>query len=118
MTPESKENAKLRAWLREYGISSIRLALQPGVETGWPDWLILLPNGVGLFIEMKRIGVSGKPTKPTEKQSAKLNLLQSLQHPAIWVTTAHDAIEAIKTILPPKMLEQLHAAAIAERNGK
>lgn len=68
--PEKKiQNAAIK-YAESYGVAAIRLSLGPGVYTGWPDVLFLIPGGRPLFIEFK---APGKP--PTPKQRARIDHL-------------------------------------------
>lgn len=87
MTPEGKELAKVTKWLRLNNLASIRLALQPGVASGWPDLLVLLPGGVALFVEMKAPG-----KKPRPNQVPRLELLDDLGFASNWFDNAAAAI--------------------------
>lgn len=64
MTPEGRLLARFIEWLDLRAIPYIRLALRPGVKTGWPDVEILLRGGKPLFVEFKRPGVTvARPTQ-------------------------------------------------------
>lgn len=45
---------KLKEWVKELGGQSIKL--EPLHFTGLPDWLVLLPGGRVIFIELKTTG--------------------------------------------------------------
>jgi hypothetical protein len=58
-------------YARGHGIECIRMFFGPGIQTGWPDVLFLIPGGRPLFIEFKAPG-----KKPTLKQKRKIWLLK------------------------------------------
>ncbi len=53
------------------GVRTIRLYFGPGIQTGWPDVLFLIPGGRPLFIEFKKPGA-----EPTAKQRIKIAILE------------------------------------------
>jgi hypothetical protein len=87
MTPEGKELKAFKAFLKAAGLTSLRLAFMPGVETGWPDTVILLPGGLSLWIELKAPGKTPRPI-----QTAKLEILSDLGYIARFFDNAPDAI--------------------------
>ena len=91
MTPEGRELAKVKKWLKEASLDHIRMALMPGVPRGWPDLLILPPGGMPIWVEMKRAG-----EKPNPKQLERLDTLKRLQYIHGWFDNADDAIEFIR----------------------
>ena len=67
MTEEKKiQNAAIK-YATSLGIPTIRMFFGPGIQTGWPDVLFLIPGGRSLFIEFKAPG-----NEPTKKQEKKL----------------------------------------------
>lgn len=68
---------RITAEARKRGYGVIRLSLRPGVASGWPDLLILIPGGRALFVEVKRRGKA-----PTPLQKKRLNDLRTLGFPA------------------------------------
>jgi hypothetical protein len=94
MTPEGREQTKFRKWLRSRCLKFIRMALQPSVQAGWPDWLILLPE-VPLFIEMKKPELRGKDGR-SKQQIRRHNELMELGYD---VRTTYSADEAIRAVL-------------------
>ncbi len=69
------EEAKVRDPVIDYahkrGVRTIRMYFGPGIQTGWPDDLFLLPGGRPLLIEFKAPG-----EEPTKKQQIKIDLLE------------------------------------------
>lgn len=61
---------KVTKWLKQRDIPYIRLAMQRGVTSGWPDLLILPGDGAALFVELKRYG--GKLTELQKRRIADL----------------------------------------------
>jgi hypothetical protein len=102
MTPEGRENANFRKWLKRQGVRFIRLALQPGVEGGWPDWLILLP-AVPLLLEMKKPELRGKDGR-SEHQKLRHGELQELGYDVRTVYSADEAIGAVTQALDARAL--------------
>ena len=94
MTPEGKVLKDIKAWLKAKGITFIRMALQPGVQVGWPDLMVLLPGGMAVFVEVKAAG-----KKPTPIQKAKLELLSERGFLAFWTDDANDAIRFLLTVM-------------------
>lgn len=56
MTPEAKVLARAKKQAKASGLKPIRCAFMPGVESGWPDLLILGPFRCILFMETKSAG--------------------------------------------------------------
>ncbi len=52
---------------KKLGLRALRVSMRPGVEVGWPDWLIFGPNHV-LGLETKR---PGKDATPIQKERGK-----------------------------------------------
>lgn len=94
MTPESKIAKKIKDWCRAHKVVTVRMALLPSVDTGWPDLQILIPDGKPFWIELKRAG-----KKPTPKQEVKLRVLHENGYDAAWFDNADDAIAAIASRL-------------------
>jgi len=81
--------APIIKWARERGILAIRFT--PYGEKGWPDWILVLPNGKVLWVEFK---------KPEEE---KPEPLQEYRHEQLRdygqiVYVINDRDEGIKTI--------------------
>lgn len=72
---------------------TLRLALQPGVEAGWPDTLFLFTGGFPLFIEFKAPG-----EEPTPKQYDKLQELGNQGVLAMWTDNFEDAKKVIDMV--------------------
>ncbi len=70
-TEEGKIQDAVIKHANRLGVRTIRMYFGPGIQTGWPDVLFLLPGGRPLFIEFK---VPGKT--PTPKQERKIGLLE------------------------------------------
>jgi uncharacterized protein YggL (DUF469 family) len=94
VAPESRENATFRRWLKRRGLRFIRLALQPGVAAGWPDWIVLLPMRP-LWVEMKKPELRGRDGR-SERQKLRHAELQRLGYD---VVTAYSGDEAIAAVL-------------------
>jgi len=62
-------------WAKQHGLKSIRLYFGPGVASGWPDDLFLIPGGCPVFIEFKAPGKEATPT-----QAKKIKLLRELDY--------------------------------------
>ena len=90
MTPEGKELKAFKAFLKAAGLSTIRLALMPGVERGWPDTVVLLPGGMALWIELKAPAKTPNPT-----QVVKLERLSELGFVARFFDNAPEACEFV-----------------------
>lgn len=63
MTSEATILAHAKKTARAFGLRPVRLAFMRGVESGWPDLMILGPFGCVLFMETKRLG---KPLTPVQ----------------------------------------------------
>ncbi len=70
-TEEGKIQNAIIKYAGGFGVHTIRMYFGPGMQTGWPDVLFLLPSGTPLFIEFK---VPGKT--PTAKQNRKIGILE------------------------------------------
>ena len=70
-TVEGKIQGSVIKYANKQGIRTIRMYFGPGIQTGWPDVLFLMPGGRPLFIEFKAPGKI-----PTPKQVAKIVLLE------------------------------------------
>lgn len=57
------------------GLVHIRQSFRPGVSAGWPDSLIIGPNGGTMFAELKR---PGKPLAPLQAERARQ--IQAMGH--------------------------------------
>lgn len=105
MTPEKRLQAKWIRTAKSLGLEVIRLALQPGVTSGWPDALMLGPGGRSLFVEFKSPG-----KKPTALQWHRMMTLTALGHDTIWTDGRGDPTGAIA-------LQRLVPAAIYAARG-
>lgn len=74
-TEEGKIQDAVIRYAGKKGIRHIRLYFGPGMQTGWPDVMFLIPGGYPLFIEFKALG-----KKPTEKQKVKIKILWDLDY--------------------------------------
>lgn len=83
MTPEHKLMNEIRLYCGKQGwivirsnVGKFQLAdgrwFDTGLPKGWPDLMILSPNGQTAFVETKI-----KPRKPSKEQIRMLNLLKS-----------------------------------------
>ncbi len=70
-TEEGKIQDAVIKYANGLGIRTIRMYFGPGIQTGWPDVLFLLPGGRPLFIEFKKPGEG-----PTPKQERKIQILR------------------------------------------
>lgn len=61
MGQEAVIQRRVTTFARMKGALVLRLALQPAVAGGWPDALIILPNGRVLWIEFKAPGKTPTP---------------------------------------------------------
>lgn len=68
------------------GITVIRLFFGPGITTGWPDVLFLIPGGRPLFIEFK-----APEEVPTKKQYKKINDLREAGYAVGWSDDIEEA---------------------------
>ena len=50
-------------WCKQQGIANIRCYFGPGLSTGWPDDIILIPGGRPLFIEFKAPAAKLPPSR-------------------------------------------------------
>lgn len=86
-TVEADVQGNIIKWAKARFIKVIRLALQPGVETGWPDTEFLLPGGRPAFIECKRPGET-----PTKKQLHMMQEMEKDGYDVAWFDNSEDAI--------------------------
>jgi hypothetical protein len=65
MTPEGKILAHAKKECKRLGLRMVRMSFGPGNETGWPDTLILGPEGSGggltMWLETKAPGKDLRP---------------------------------------------------------
>jgi VRR-NUC domain len=78
-TPEGRIKDRITRYAQSQGCAVIRLYFARGVTVGWPDTLLILPQGITLFVEVKRKG-----QQPSEIQKHRLSVLHELGHKAIW----------------------------------
>lgn len=102
MTPEGREQSKFRKWLVGRGLKFIRLALQPGVAAGWPDWIILLP-ATPLWIEMKDPALRGKDGR-SARQILRHVELEGLGYDVRTTYSADEAAGAVAQALDARAL--------------
>lgn len=95
MTPESRANGRFKRWLVSRGLKFIRLALQPGVQAGWPDWIILLSGGRPLWVEMKDPALRGTDAR-SPQQKLRHRELEKLGYD---VCTGYGSDEAIAAVV-------------------
>jgi hypothetical protein len=100
VTPEGKLLKRFLAWLDLRGIPYIRLALQPGVKTGWPDVEVLLRGGRPIFIEFKRPGV----TKPRVTQAARRAELEACDYEVLVTDSFDEAVAAVTCAVDARRL--------------
>jgi hypothetical protein len=81
-------------YANKLGIVTIRMYFGPGIQTGWPDVLFLIPGGRPLWIEFKATG-----KVPTDKQADKIKLLTDAEYDVTWCDNRPDAIAAIDAAL-------------------
>lgn len=91
MTPEGKVRQPVLDWAKNNGIGHVRQSFRPGVKQGVPDDLFLVPGGIAVFIEFKRLG-----KEPTPLQFARLEMLQKLGFVALWADTSEAGIAALQ----------------------
>ena len=72
------------------GIKVIRLYFGPGITTGWPDVLFLIPGGRPLFIEFKAPG-----NIPTKKQQKRMCDLRNAGYCVTWCDSIKGALAVI-----------------------
>ncbi len=77
---------------KQMGVKSIRMYFGPGVQTGWPDDLFLIPGGRPLFIEFK---APGEEVTPGSNQERKINDLIGLGYDVEVCDNKDEAISAI-----------------------
>lgn len=100
MTPEGRLLKRFLEWLDLRAIPYIRLALQPGVLTGWPDVEILLRGGKPLFIEFKRPGVT--EARPT--QDERHATLRSRGYAVLLTDSFDEAVAAVTQAVDARRL--------------
>ena len=111
MTEEKKiQNAAIKHATGK-GIPTIRMFFGPGIQTGWPDVLFLIPGGRPLFIEFKAPGET-----PTKKQEKKIATLRELNYDVCWTDDRDEAKEMIdQALAAAKESEEMDLAV--ERGG-
>lgn len=98
-TPEAKERDPTVAFARKLGIKSIRMYFGPGIRTGWPDDLFLIPGGRPLFLEAKARG-----KELTKQQEKRKKELEEDGYDVGWYDNQHEAREAITRALERALL--------------
>lgn len=92
--PEKKiEDAAVR-YAHSIGIRTIRLYFGPGMRSGWPDDVFLIPGGRALFIEFKAPG-----KRPTALQESKIRLLKKDGYDVFWTDNLFQAKRIIYNAL-------------------
>lgn len=71
MVAENKVAKRVKKVAKEYGLTAIRISMRPGVEVGWPDYLVLGPNSNMLGVETK---ATGKPASKIQAERARTML--------------------------------------------
>ena len=94
MTPEAKVRNPVVQWAKLQGIGHIRMSFRPGVTSGWPDDLFLLPGGKAYFIEFKRPG-----KEPTPLQWSKLEKARELGFAADWFDDSDKACRSLASAM-------------------
>ena len=89
-TPEAKVRDPSITYAHKLGIRTIRMYFGPGIQTGWPDDMYLIPGGRPLFIEFKAPG-----NIPTPKQEEKIRILEEAGYDVTWCDNRADAKTAI-----------------------
>lgn len=84
---EKKIQKKAIEHAHRQGVRIIRMYFGPGINTGWPDVLFLIPGGRALFIEFKSLG-----KEPTKKQYKKLGYLKEAGYKARWTDNLEQSI--------------------------
>ena len=83
---ESQVLAAVKSEAKRHKLICIRLAFRVGVTAGWPDTLVLGPNGGSLLLELKR------PGKPLQKlQEHRFEELQAFGQHVAKIDTVQDA---------------------------
>lgn len=77
-------------YAKKLGIHTIRMYFGPGIQTGWPDDLFLIPGGRPLFIEFKAPG-----NTPSKKQEKKIQILKDAGYSVHWT----DSVEKGKYLI-------------------
>ncbi len=93
-TEEGKLQDKSIAYANKSGIRHIRLYFGPGIQTGWPDVIFLVPGGFPIFIEFKAPG-----KVPTKKQEIKLGYLEDLEYAVFVIDDFNDFKKIIDAAL-------------------
>lgn len=89
---EKEEEQKIRQWCVKQNIMFIKFT--PMGDKGWPDRIAILPNGVHIWIELKREG-----RKPSKLQHHRLQKLIDHNVMATWFDTADKAIDFLRNEL-------------------
>ena len=76
-SPEARVRDPVIKYAKQQGIHCIRMHFGVGVNTGWPDDILLLQGGKPLFIEFK-----GPGKLPTAKQQKRIGELRSFGYRA------------------------------------
>ncbi len=88
-------------WCKQHGIHNIRCYFGPGLRTGWPDDIILIPGGRPLHIEFKAPGKHATP-----KQVKKIKLLKENGYDVCVCDSKSKAIKAITRALDTARLSR------------
>lgn len=76
---EDDVRSRVVKWAKAHDIGHVRMTFRPGVATGVPDDLFLLPNGWAIWCEFKAPG-----KKPTKRQLYKMEELERRHHLVMW----------------------------------
>jgi len=97
LTHEKKIQKKSIEHAHRRGIRTIRMYFGPGMQTGWPDVLFLIPGGNPLFIEYKSLG-----QEPSKKQYKKIGYLKEAGYEARWTDNLEESVRWIDRALQRK----------------
>jgi hypothetical protein len=86
---EHAVEAQFVEWVEAVGFRTIKLELRH--DRGWPDRIVILPGGVTVWVEFKRLG-----EVPTKLQQHRHNFLRAHGHVVICTDDARTAYDEVK----------------------
>jgi len=89
---EKDVEAKVKKWCDKHDVLYIKFT--PFGSRGWPDRIVIFPNGVHIWLELKRRG-----KVPRKIQTYRMNQLNARRVRAVWSDDADNCITYLEQYL-------------------
>jgi len=89
---EAHEEARVVKWCKDHNILCIKFT--PMGSCGWPDRIVVMPNGFHVWLELKRRG-----KKPRRLQTYRMQQLMDHGAVAAWFDSADKTIAFLQDVL-------------------